>query len=141
MVPNSVMDALASSFMLAALDICLADQLAVRLPAVTDEVAGGGILPPGSACRDTIRGILVGVAEGWGLESFRSELLETAVFSAGEPTMTGRAGLGARAVPSMVDSLRLDCAESRLLNVLSTDGFGLMVFPLIVAEGGGIMIA
>lgn len=140
MVPNSVMLARASSFMLDAFDMLRADQLAVRLPAVAVFlVVGGGMLPPGSTGRETMRGILVGVAEGCGRESFRSELLDAAVLSAGEPWIDGRCGLGARAVPPlMVDSLRLDWAESRLLNVLSTEGLCLTALP--PGPGGGIMI-
>lgn len=90
-----------------------------------------------------MRGILVGVADGWGRESLRSELLEAAVLSAGDPTIAGRAVLGTRAVPPplIVTSLRLDCAESRLLSELSTDAFGLTVLLNVAEEGGGIIIA
>jgi hypothetical protein len=80
----------ASSFILVALAIDCDDHLAVRLAAeVLFDIAGGGILLAGSTGRLTIRGILVGVADGC-RESIRSDELDGTVLIAGEPAIDGR---------------------------------------------------
>jgi hypothetical protein len=111
--------------MLAAFAIDWEDHLAGPLADALAVMAGGGILPEGSTGRLTIRGILVGVAEGCCRASVLSEPLDGAVLMAGEPWIGGN-----------VDFCRTVPAESWLLRLLSTESL-----CLTVLIGGGRMIA
>lgn len=85
--------------MLAAFAIDAEAHLAGPLDEALAVMAGGGILPEGSAGRLTIRGILVGVAEGCCRASVLSDPLEGAVLMAGEPCIGGKADF-CRTVPA-----------------------------------------
>jgi hypothetical protein len=76
--------------MLAAFAMEWEDHLAGPLDEALAVMAGGGILPEDSTGRLTIRGILVGVAEGC-RASVLSDPLEGAVLMAGEPCIGGKA--------------------------------------------------
>jgi hypothetical protein len=85
--------------MLDAFAIDAEDHLAGPLDEALEVMAGGGILPEGSTGRLTIRGILVGVAEGCCRASVLSDPLDGAVLIAGEPWIGGRADF-CRTVPA-----------------------------------------
>jgi hypothetical protein len=97
------------------------------------------MLPPAGDAMGllTMRGILVGVAEGGARSTFRDEDDATGRME-GEPTMMGRPDLAFRIVdaPLTVDSDWLDETDARWFNADSTDDLGLRT--LLAVAGGAV---